>query len=407
MTRYPALLIAALALLAAACSGSAPSPGSSASGSAAGYRVFVQSAGYTQRLSPDSKTAAKLPPGVLSLDGRRLFAVYGTTLRSFDPATGAQTGDLRLPDYYGSIVGQSPSGSYLALAEGYNGSTRIAAVAGNLQGTIRSALLNSRFTFDALSDDGASLFLVEHVASPLDYRVRRYDLNAGRLDPNILVEKGASPPALMNGQWYASVPSSERSTVYSLYFGQSGPFVHELNLNGGPFPVVCVDLPGPRALEPARQGQWALAFDGGRGFLYAVNAGVGTVSRIDLNSGKVSSETFSPPAAPAAAWWNSVTAADAKSGEAGSAALSADGKTLFASAVRGYVAIDTASLKLRGAYLTDRRVGSLAATPDGHWLLAVQDFSRLIRIGAADGRIDATLLSAGGPIEALRVYPAS
>jgi hypothetical protein len=407
MNRHPALLIAALALLAGACSGSAPAPGSSTSGSAAGYRVFVESAGYTQRLSPDSRTAAKLPPGVLSLDGKQLFAAYGTTLRSFDPATGAQTGDLRLPDYYGSILGQSPSGSYLVLAEGYSGATRIAAVPSNLQGPVRSAMLNSSFTFDALSDDGASLFLVEHVSSPLDYRVRRYDLNAGRLDPGILVEKGASPSALMNGQWYASVPSSERSTVYSLYYGQSGPFVHELNLDGGPFPVVCVDLPGPRVLDPARQGQWALALDGSRGFLYAVNAAVGTVSRIDLNKGNVSSETFSPPAAPAAAWWTPVTQAQAKAGEGGSAALSADGKTLFASAVHGYVAIDTASLKLRGAYLTDHSLGSLAATPDGHWLLAVQDFSRLIRIGAADGRIDATLLNAGGPIEGLRVYPAS
>ena len=113
------------------------------------------------------------------------------------------------------------------------------------------------------------------------------------------------------------------------------------------------------------------------------------------------------PAGPGAAWWPLLTQAGAKSFEAGSATLSPDGKTLFASAVHGYVAIDTGSLKLRGAYLNDRRVGSLVATPDGRWLLAVQDYSRLIRIAAADGRVDATLLSAGGPIEALRVYSVS
>jgi hypothetical protein len=297
MTRHAALLIAGLSLLVA-CSGSAPPPGSAGNGTAAGYQVFVESAASIQRLDAGSKPAAKLPPGLLSLDGKQLFAA-GTAITSFDATTGTKTGELRLPDYYATVIGQSPAGSYLALAQDYGGSTKFASVPSSLQGRIRTVMLNNNFTFDALSNDGASLYLVEHVNSPLDYRVRRYDLNAGRLDPEILVEKGASPSALMNGEWYAAVPSASRSTIYSLYYGDKGPFVHELSVGGGPFPVICVDLTGVRAVDPERQAQWALTLDQSRGRLYAVNAAVGTVSRIDLNDNKVSTGTFSPPTAPA------------------------------------------------------------------------------------------------------------
>ena len=154
---------------------------------------------------------AKLPAGTLSPSGKQVFAVYGTDLRSFDSATGALTAELRLPDHYSEIAGRSPSGGYLVLAGSENGATRFASVSSRLEGAVRSVVLTSNFSSDALSEDGRWLYLIEH-ASALDYRVRRYDLDQGRMDPNILVEKGASATELMNGERYASV--AVNSTVY-------------------------------------------------------------------------------------------------------------------------------------------------------------------------------------------------
>ena len=408
MTRFSALLLAGVSLLLA-CSGTAQAPPASSSSasstvSASGYRVFVRASDSIHRLGSDPAAGAKLPEGVFSPDGKQLFATYGTDLRSFDPATGALTADLRLPDYYGEIAGQSPDGRYLALTGDFNGATRFASVSSRLDGRVRSAMLTNNFSFDALSEDGRWVYLIEKIAGPLDYRVRRYDLDLGRLDPNILVEKGAEPTAVMNGERYASVAVAAYSTVYSLYYGKSGAFVHALALGGGP--IQCIDLPGPRALDPERQVQWTLALSPGHEALYAVNAAEGVVSRISLSSGKVSSNTFSPPAAPGS-WWSPLTTARAKYGEGGTATVSPDGKTLFASALHGYVAIDTATLKLRGSYLTDSRVASLAATPDGRWLLAVRDDSRLVRITPSDGHVDGVLLSGLGPLSVLRVDPVS
>ena len=399
MNRHPALLIAVLALLAGACSGSAPSPGSSTSGSAAGYRVFVGTSDSIRRLGSDAPKAAKLPAGTLSPSGKQVFAVYGTDLRSFDSATGALTAELRLPDHYSEIAGRSPSGGYLVLAGSENGATRFASVSSRLEGAVRSVVLTSNFSSDALSEDGRWLYLIEH-ASALDYRVRRYDLDQGRMDPNILVEKGASATELMNGERYASV--AVNSTVYSLYYGRNGAFVHALALDGGP--IQCIDVPGPRALDPQRQSLWTLALSPGHDALFAVNAAEGVVSRIDLKGGQVRSGTFSPPSA-AGAWWSPVTSAQAKEFDqgAGSATVSPDGKTLYANSLYGYVAIDAATLKLRGSYHSESLVSSLAVTPDGRWLLAVRDLNDLVRIDPASGRFDRVLLSVHGPIAVLQV----
>jgi hypothetical protein len=266
-------------------------------------------------------------------------------------------------------------------------------------------MLKGSFSFDALSDDGRSLFLVEHLSGPDDYRVRRFDLVQGQLDPTILVEKGALATAVMNGQRYASIPVAELHTVYSLYYGTSGAFVHALALDGGP--INCIDLPGPRAIDPQLQGEWTLALSPGRDALYAVNAAEGFVSRIDLSNGSVRSGTFSPPAAPAAVFsW--VTQAAAKEfDQGGSAVVSPDGRTLFASAVNGYVAIDTTDLRLKGAYLAGSRFSGLTMSPDGRWLLAVRDQDRLVRLSPPDGRLDGVLLASNGPMALLWVGPAA
>jgi hypothetical protein len=210
---------------------------------------------------------------------------------------------------------------------------------------------------------------------------------------------------VMNGQRYASIPVADFQTVYSLYYGSSGAFIHALSLDGGP--ILCLDLPGPRALDPQRQSQWTLALSPGHDALYAVNAAEGFVSRIELNDHQVRSGSFSPPSPPAGSWSWAVSAYAKGWETGGSAVVSPDGKTLFASALHGYVAIDTATLKLKGAYLTSSRVSGLTMSPDGHWLLAVRDEDRLVKLSPADGSVGAVLLAANQPLTLLRVLPAA
>ena len=394
-------LVLAAAGLLTACSSSGASGPPKAPGLP--FRAYVDTGDAIQRLSGSPVTAAKLPPGLLSPDGGRLVATYGPIVRSFDPLTGAMTGEIRLGQLHGQVDGFSPAGGFVVVGGGSQNATWFAVVSSQLTGPVRTATLDGSFSFDALSDDGGSLFLIENLGGQ-DYRVRRYDLLRDRLDPTILVEKGALPTALMNGQRYASVAVPALSTVYSLYYGNSGAFVHALSLSGGP--ISCIDLPGPRAIDPERQSEWALALSPDRTALYAVNAAEGVVSQIALSTGHVRSGTFSPPAAPAA--WMPVTRAAAKELDAGgSAAVSPDGKTLYASALHGYVAIDTSTLALKGAYVTSSRIQSLSTTPDGRWLLAVRDQDRLVRILAATGGLDAVLLASNGPMTLIRIERAA
>lgn len=388
----PVFLLVVCGLLAA-CSSPAQSAPTTQVGPNA--RIYVGTGSSVQLLWARSKHVAKLPPGTLSPDGSLLFATYGSDVRGFDSITGAMTGELRLPDIYQQVAGFSPSGKYLAFAGGSGDMTWFAVAPNGLVPPARTAMLKGSFTFDALSDDGNSLFLIEHLAGANDYRVRRYDLTKGQLDPTILVEKGSLQSALMNGVRYASVPVAEYRTVYSLYYGATGAFVHALPLDGGP--IVCIDIPGPRAIDPQRQAQWTLALGPGRDALYAVNAAEGYVSRIDLANSSIHSGSFSPPSAPTA--WNPIVQASAKEFDAGgSAVVSPDGKTLYASALNGYVAIDTTALTLKGQYLTGDRLEGLRITPDGKWLFAVRDQDRLVRILSSSGSIDEVLLTSNEPI---------
>jgi hypothetical protein len=392
-----ASLLALSTLLLVACSYAA-APAGSGVASTPDFRVYVNANGTVERLDSAASAVKKLPGDLLSTDGRRLYATYGPLLRSFDSGTGALLAELSLSTHDGRVGGQSPSGSYLAVISQSSLVSRFDVVAGSLAGPVRTAVLDGSYSFDALTDDGRWLYLIES-AGGLDYRVRRYDLVGGTLDPNVLVEKGASATAVMNGERYASVAAPGSQTVYSLYYGRNGAFIHALSL--GTAPIECIDLPGPQALDPARQQEWTLAMGGGA--LYAVNAAIGVVSRVNPDTVQVRSGTFSPPESPAA--WSPFVEAKAKESFGGSAVVSADGSTLYATGLNGYVAIDTRTLKVRGSYLAGSRLGTLAMTPDGKALLAVRDGNRLVEINPADGTIERVLLSSYGPLDLLRVDP--
>ncbi len=102
------------------------------------------------------------------------------------------------------------------------------------------------FAFDALSPDGATLYLTQHASASnvTRYTVRAYDLRSGRLLPGVIADRST-------GEWRMDgIPTSRLQApgggwAYTLYEGgEDGAFVHALDT--GNRTAHCIDLPGLR-----------------------------------------------------------------------------------------------------------------------------------------------------------------
>jgi hypothetical protein len=102
--------------------------------------------------------------------------------------------------------------------------------------------LRGDFSFDALSPGARMLYLVEHVSSRdlSRYRVRAYDLGAGRLLPRVVIDK-RQWESVMQGSPFTRAVGSDGRWVYTLYAGGGHPFVHALDTQNAN--AVCIDLP--------------------------------------------------------------------------------------------------------------------------------------------------------------------
>ena len=109
----------------------------------------------------------------------------------------------------------------------------------------RIVRLPGDFSYDALSPDGRSLFLINYLSpqDPTKYRVRVYDLARNRLDPRAVVDP-REPPDAMNGFPVTRVSSPDGRWAYTLYDGAGKhPFIHALDTRDRK--AVCIDLEGP------------------------------------------------------------------------------------------------------------------------------------------------------------------
>ena len=107
---------------------------------------------------------------------------------------------------------------------------------------VRTLRLPGHHVFDALSPDGRYLYFIQYVSAQdfTRYRVRAYDLRAGHLLANPVVDKRESETA-MQGAPISRVTSHDGSWAYTLYGGPHETFIHALDtLNAG---AVCIDLP--------------------------------------------------------------------------------------------------------------------------------------------------------------------
>jgi hypothetical protein len=202
------------------------------------------------------------PSGVLApaADSRFLSVTLGdrTAVIAQKPRTGAVTSraDLRgrftipLVAYDSTAGGVSGDGRTLVLITPRKrfprAQTTLAVLSAQPRLRLRRLVrLRGDFSFDALSPDGNSLFLINYLSrtDPTQYRVRVYDLARNRLDPKPIVDPHEAPGA-MNGFPVTRVSSHDGRWAYTLYDGAGKrPFIHALDTRDRK--AACIDLDAP------------------------------------------------------------------------------------------------------------------------------------------------------------------
>ena len=102
--------------------------------------------------------------------------------------------------------------------------------------------LDGSFTFDAVSPDGARIYVIEYPSAPdtTRYSVRAVNTRSGRLLPDPIVDPN-EPPGEMRGYPLRRASSPDGRWAYTLYDGGGKhPFIHALDTVEGR--AVCIDL---------------------------------------------------------------------------------------------------------------------------------------------------------------------
>jgi hypothetical protein len=153
--------------------------------------------------------------------------------------------ELSIPTvgYDGTPGGLSADGNTLVLLPAQQSSTktRFVILDAKSLGVRDRVELPGRFSFDAISPDGARMYLIEYLSriDPTRYAVRRYDLSSGRLLRAPVVDPD-EPPGEMQGTAVTRVNSPDGRWAYTLYDGDEYPFIHALDTAEGR--AVCIDL---------------------------------------------------------------------------------------------------------------------------------------------------------------------
>ena len=454
------LLLALGACLPAASSpAAAPAASTPAGAAAAGSaRLYVvdqapASGGTENRLrivnAASGTVERDLPFGFPSPDWSALFAFDSqpdkTTVRKFDLATGELIKQITLDGEYvvpadafsAQPYAFSHDGRWLVLlgvptpdeektwAQTGRPRSRYLVLDTALNLPPRRVDLAGDFEFDALSGDGSSLYLIEILDTGYPrsyspdraphYQVRLYDLAAGELAAEPIVQKGEVEE--MNGFRGAGVFSPDGAWLYTLYTRPNKePFIHALNLTDK-F-AVCIDLPFPAEGDWEKEILWSLALNAGGSRLYAANGASREVAEVDLANGFQVIQSQTLPAAAAAVpnrasallaqlgrWL--LPAAEAKRALSSGAALSPDGSVLYVIGDKGLLALNTNDLSLRGRYLPDLVLNGVVMSPDGARLYAVDgtqpDGLRLLMVDPRTGAILGQVSGVAAPWALLRV----
>lgn len=365
----------------------------------AGERVYLATDHGITVVGQAGVAVRELPRGVAAPDWSAFYAVTSgdpTIVRVLDPLTGAERRSISVPGRYDlaaayrvAPTGLSRSGTFLALEAAPNVARSGFAVIDTRSDAVKAVSVPGEMSVDVVSDDGRSLYLVEHKADDR-YNVRLFDLDTGRLEEKPITdlkEVEVSTPAniargLMAGVYHASVTGRLNGFHFSLYSNPRSrrPFIHALNV-GGRYATCILDL--PVGSGPAAPSFWTVALAPNGGHLYAANAVEGTVAKYNADTlTSLQWKSLKRTATPTSARIDPGTAA----------AVSPEGYRLYVIAETGVVVIDTSSLALRAHLVPDRTARSVALTPDGRRLYALsQDGTTVWALDAMSGQPLATL----------------
>lgn len=396
-------------LLSACGTPTASAPVSNGEGGPA-YRLYAvdmrgEGAPFSVLDGTTGQVTRSLPLGTPSPDWSRLYALSHpqkkTTLQALDTHTGGTVSqisfdgwfDLPAANMIGQTGGLSPNGQWLVMERfSEPGNTNFMLATTSFTQRPRLITLPGSFSFDAISNDGRRLYLIESLAPKRPgYQVRLYNVEAGSLDPHIVVDKRETGP--MSGSRVSGIFDRQGHWQYSLYVNQAGgPFIHALNLEGN-F-AWCIDLPAG-GTQP-EQMMWSLSLNADGTALIAVNPTLGRAARVDVSpdgpSNEITQNSVFTPARPAPQARGFLTDAFAKGIQIGSSALSRDGKTLVAVANSGTIAIELPRLTPSRTLVSDEGVESVVMSDDGAALFSsAWSGSTLQQLDSISGAVRRTL----------------
>ena len=412
-----ALVLAFGALMMVAACGHVPggqvSPG--------GYKLYeAASTGSVQQLSViDSRSQTverNMPLGTPSPNWTHLYSVGGDLLSDLDPQTGEVLHQMRLPGNYrlplatmsGVPGGLSPNGHWLVL-ESFDRTSGIVPSASHFvvvdttyAGKPQMFDLNGYYQFDAINDGGGRVYLIQYLSNS-QYYVRFYNVPARTLDPQIVFDKSDGSSA-MAGTRISGVQSHGDQYLYSLYVRSDGSaFIHALSLEN---PIAfCVDLPGTASSPDGFH--WSLALNAAGTHLYATNGATGIVTDLGVDGGVPSAPRTAKLSNTPSASVPGIKDVAAKEFGGNAAAVSPDGKILVMAGKTGVVWIDTATLNANDRQLPNWNVWSLAMTPDGTTVYAMNDAGMIAEL-PMNGAHQATTFggATGQPLDLIRVAAA-
>ncbi len=246
------------------------------------------------------------PSGVVSADGASRYLTVTLGGRTAILAQRTETGDVArrtelagrfgipLVAYDSTAGGLSGDGRTLVLINPRRGFPRRTTTFAVFSTGPRSLRLRrilrlpGDFSYDALSPDGRSLFLINYISrtDPTKYRVRVYDLERNRLDPKPIVDPREAPDE-MNGFALSRVTSTDGRWAYTLYQGTDGkPFIHALDTRDRK--AVCIDLDDPALLSSGNSFELRL-LSAARGTRLDVRRGGALLATVDTATFRVRS----------------------------------------------------------------------------------------------------------------------
>ena len=243
--------------------------------------------------------------------------------------------------------------------------------------------LSGRFDYDALSPNGSTLYVVQHLDTDEGgkYQVRAVDVASGTLADGVIVDK-RNIDEQMAGYPLAQV-RREDGVVLTLYQGLEHPFIHMLNTAEGW--AVCIDLPASGTHDATAAADWGLAPTPDGSSVFAVNATLGLVADVDPAAlGLRRSAIVKPLAAAGIVLAKFGHQASGPTGRR--VVVGPDGKTIYAAGSGGILAIDALTLHAARTYEAGSAVDALALTPDGGTLYALLHDGHIVKLDATTGK---------------------